>query len=59
MAPATLARHGLLRAFTGVSLYLLAPALLEVLGAFDRLGDISPPSRPRKPYLSVICGAVV
>ena len=25
-----------------MSLYLLAPALPEVLGAFDRLGDISP-----------------
>lgn len=42
MAPATLARHGLLLVVTGVSLYLLAPALLEVFGAFDQLGDINP-----------------
>jgi uncharacterized protein (TIRG00374 family) len=42
MAPATLARHGLLLAVTGVSLYLLAPALLEVFGAFDQLDDINP-----------------
>ena len=42
MAPATIARHGLLLVVTGVSLYLLAPALLEVFGAFDQLGDINP-----------------
>ena len=42
MAPAALARQGLLLAVTGVSLYLLAPALLEVFGAFDQLGDIDP-----------------
>jgi uncharacterized protein (TIRG00374 family) len=42
MAPATLARHGLLLVVTGVSLYLLAPALLEVFGAFDQLDDINP-----------------
>jgi uncharacterized protein (TIRG00374 family) len=42
MAPATLARHGILLGVTGVSLYLLAPALLEVFGAFDQLDDISP-----------------
>jgi uncharacterized protein (TIRG00374 family) len=42
MAPATLARQGILLAVTGVSLYLLAPALLEVFGAFDQLGDINP-----------------
>jgi uncharacterized protein (TIRG00374 family) len=42
MAPATLARHGLLLVVSGVSLYLLAPALLEVFGAFDQLDDINP-----------------
>jgi uncharacterized protein (TIRG00374 family) len=42
MAPTTLARHGLLLVVTGVSLYLLAPALLEVFGAFDQLDDINP-----------------
>jgi uncharacterized protein (TIRG00374 family) len=42
MAPATLARHGILLVVTGVSLYLLAPALLEVFGAFDQLDDINP-----------------
>jgi uncharacterized protein (TIRG00374 family) len=42
MAPVTLARHGLLLVVTGVSLYLLAPALLEVFGAFDQLDDINP-----------------
>ena len=42
MAPATIVRHGLLLAITGVSLYLLAPALLEVFGAYDKLGDINP-----------------
>jgi uncharacterized protein (TIRG00374 family) len=42
MAPATLARHGVLLVVTGVSLYLLAPALLEVFGAFDQLDDINP-----------------
>jgi uncharacterized protein (TIRG00374 family) len=42
MAPATIARHGLLLVVTGVSLYLLAPALLEVFGAFDQLDNISP-----------------
>ena len=42
MAPVTIARHGLLLLVTGVSLYLLAPALLEVFGAFDQLGDINP-----------------
>ena len=42
MAPAALARQGLLLAVTGVSLYLLAPALLEVFGAYDQLGDIDP-----------------
>jgi uncharacterized protein (TIRG00374 family) len=40
--PATIARHGLLLVVTGVSLYLLAPALLEVFGAFDQLDNINP-----------------
>jgi uncharacterized membrane protein YbhN (UPF0104 family) len=39
---AAIARRGLLLAVTGVSLYLLAPALLEVFGAFDRLDQVSP-----------------
>jgi uncharacterized protein (TIRG00374 family) len=42
MAPVTIARHAVLLVVTGVSLYLLAPALLEVFGAFDQLDDISP-----------------
>jgi uncharacterized protein (TIRG00374 family) len=42
MAPVTIARQGLLVVVTGVSLYLLAPALLEVFGAFDELDDINP-----------------
>jgi uncharacterized protein (TIRG00374 family) len=42
MAPVTIARHGLLLVITGVSLYLIAPALLEVFGAFDQLDDINP-----------------
>lgn len=42
MRPAALAGRGLLFVITGVSLYLLMPALLQVFGAFDRLGDISP-----------------
>src|SRR5918996_2566948 len=42
MSPASLAKRGLLLAITGVSLYLLAPALLEVFGAFDELHNISP-----------------
>jgi uncharacterized protein (TIRG00374 family) len=37
-----IARHGLLLVVTGVSLYLLAPALLEVFGAFDQLDNINP-----------------
>ena len=32
----------MLLAVTGVSLYLLAPALLEVFGAFDRLDEFNP-----------------
>ena len=35
-------RRGLLLAVTGVSLYLVAPALLEVFGSFPRLADLSP-----------------
>ena len=42
MSPGTLARRGVLLAITAVSLYLLAPALLEVFGAFDELHNISP-----------------
>jgi uncharacterized protein (TIRG00374 family) len=42
MSPASLVKRGLLLAITGASLYLLAPALLEVFGAFDELDDISP-----------------
>jgi uncharacterized protein (TIRG00374 family) len=42
MAPVTIARHGLLLVVTAISLYLLAPALLEVFGAFDQLDDINP-----------------
>ena len=42
MSAGALAKRGLLLAITGVSLYLLAPALLEVFGAFDELDDISP-----------------
>jgi uncharacterized membrane protein YbhN (UPF0104 family) len=37
-----LVRRGLLLAITGISLYLLAPALLEVFGSFPRLADLSP-----------------
>jgi uncharacterized protein (TIRG00374 family) len=42
MSAGGLAKRGLLLAVTGVSLYLLAPALLEVFGAFDRLDDFNP-----------------
>jgi uncharacterized protein (TIRG00374 family) len=42
MRVGVLAKRGLLLAVTGVSLYLLAPALLEVFGAFDRLDDFNP-----------------
>ena len=42
MTPVMLVKRGLLLAVTGVSLYLLAPALLEVFGAFDELDEISP-----------------
>jgi uncharacterized protein (TIRG00374 family) len=40
--PGTLAKRGVLLAVTGVSLYLLAPALLEVFGAYDRLDEFNP-----------------
>jgi uncharacterized protein (TIRG00374 family) len=42
MSAGVLAKRGLLLAVTGVSLYLLAPALLEVFGAFDRLDEFNP-----------------
>jgi uncharacterized protein (TIRG00374 family) len=42
MSPGALTRRGLLLAVTGLSLYLLAPALLEVFGAFDELDEIAP-----------------
>jgi putative heme transporter len=42
MSPGALTRRGLLLAATAVSLYLLAPAILEVFGAFDELDEISP-----------------
>ena len=42
MSRGALTRRGLLLAVTAVSLYLLAPALLQVFGAFDELGEIAP-----------------
>jgi putative heme transporter len=42
MSRAALTRRGLLLLVTAISLYLLAPALLEVFGAFDELDEISP-----------------
>jgi uncharacterized protein (TIRG00374 family) len=42
MSPSTLAKRGVLLTITAVSLYLLAPALLEVFGAYDRLDDFNP-----------------
>ena len=42
MSPGALTRRGLLLAVTAVSLYLLAPALLEVFGAYDELDEIAP-----------------
>ena len=42
MTAGVLAKRGLLLAITGVSLYLLAPALAEVFGAFDKLDDFNP-----------------
>ncbi len=41
MSAGMLAKRGLLLALTGVSLYLLAPALLEVFGAYDRLDEFN------------------
>ncbi len=42
MSASTLARRGVLLAIAGVSLYLLAPALLQVFGAYDKLGEFAP-----------------
>jgi uncharacterized protein (TIRG00374 family) len=42
MSPGALTRRGLLLAVTAISLYLLAPALIGVFGAFDELDQISP-----------------
>jgi hypothetical protein len=42
MRPVSLARNGVLLVVAAISLYLLAPALLEVFGAFDRLDDFNP-----------------
>ncbi len=42
MSRGALARRGVLLAITAVSLYLLAPALLEVFGAYDRLDEFNP-----------------
>src|SRR5215211_9398180 len=42
MSAGVLAKRGLLLAVTAVSLYLLAPALLQVFGAYDHLDDFNP-----------------
>lgn len=42
MSPGAIAKRGVLLAVSGISLYLLAPALLQVFGAFDRLNDVNP-----------------
>jgi uncharacterized membrane protein YbhN (UPF0104 family) len=42
MSAGALTRRALLLAVTALSLYLLAPALLEVFGAFDELDEIAP-----------------
>ena len=42
MSLGALTRRGLLMAVSAVSLYLLAPALLEVFGAFDELEEVNP-----------------
>jgi uncharacterized protein (TIRG00374 family) len=42
MSAGALTRRGLLLAVTAVSLYLLAPALIGVFGAFDELDEINP-----------------
>jgi uncharacterized protein (TIRG00374 family) len=41
MSAGVLAKRGVLLAVASVSLYLLAPALLEVFGAYDRLDDFN------------------
>ena len=42
MSASSLARRGVFLAITAVSLYLLAPALLQVFGAYDKLNDFNP-----------------
>ena len=42
MSAGGLAKRGLLLVVTAISLYLLAPALLQVFGGFDRLDDFNP-----------------
>jgi uncharacterized protein (TIRG00374 family) len=42
MSAGTLAKRGILLAISAVSLYLLAPALLNVFGAYDQLGEFNP-----------------
>jgi putative heme transporter len=42
MSPAAITRRGLLLAVTAISLFLLAPALIAVFGAFGELDKISP-----------------
>src|SRR4051794_29040559 len=42
MSPGVIAKRGVLLAVSAVSLYLLAPALLQVFGAFDKLGEFNP-----------------
>jgi uncharacterized protein (TIRG00374 family) len=42
MSAGVIAKRGLLLAVSAVSLYLLAPALLQVFGAFDKLGEFNP-----------------
>src|SRR3712207_5709937 len=40
--PGVLVKRALVLGLTGVSLYLVAPALLEVFGSFPRLADLNP-----------------
>src|SRR3954466_2967174 len=42
MSASTLARRGVLLAISAISLYLLAPALLQVFGAYDKLDEFNP-----------------
>jgi uncharacterized membrane protein YbhN (UPF0104 family) len=42
MSPGALTTRGLLLVVMAISLYLLAPALLQVFGAFDELDEINP-----------------